>query len=146
MEKENFYNVYQWIKRKCIRFSYVIAMFLGTGIFFLAARKVDYDYINLSDVSNISAMLAGFLFTAMSIFIALPDNKFTSYIQKNGYMVVILRTLLWGIASLTLSAILGIMKVNACHMVLLLFMVGLCEAALSAYYLYKVTLLSAKSK
>lgn len=99
----------------------------------------------ITHIPGIAGTLAGFLFTFLGIFVALPSNNFINTLRQNGYMKVIYNTLIIGILSLLTAMLLAIFEVVP-TIVISLFVIGLAETYLSTYYLYKVSKLSLLSK
>jgi len=94
---------------------------------------------------NVSGILAGFLFTSLGIIITLPDNKFTQMLTKIGYMKIIYTAMFMGIMSFLIAMLLGLFNIIE-QITKLLFVIGISETFLSAFYLYRVSYFSGKSK
>lgn len=109
----------------------------------LVTLAQDFSYI--SAVINISAVLAGFLFTCIGIIMTLPQNKFTSALVASGYLRLIHRIMFSGVILLLATVLMGLLAFPA-TCVMFFFTMGFAEVVLSAFYLYKVVSLSAKSK
>lgn len=90
-----------------------------------------------SNVVTVTGVLAGFLFTAMGILSAMPNNRFIEYIRKYKLLQRINRTILTGIISGISSLLLAIFGVFDCLM-LTLFLVCITDTCLSVWYVYKV--------
>lgn len=90
-----------------------------------------------SNVVTVTGVFAGFLFTAMGILSAMPNNRFIEYIRKYKLLQRINRTILTGIISGISSLLLAIFGVFDCLM-LTLFLVCITDTCLSVWYVYKV--------
>lgn len=141
------YNVKEEVKEHLIEFAYVYVPLFGLIVFALLANyvKVDFDKEFKSNMINISGILAGFLFTSIGIMLTLPNNKFTQTLNSIGYMKIIFRAMVIGIFALLISMLLGLF--NVCSTAYsIFFVIGISETFLSAYYLYKVSYYSGRSK
>lgn len=144
---DKIYNIKEILKENVRLYASVLLPCIVLILFWV----LDY-YFKSIDITNaltyipgIAGTLAGFLFTFLGIFIALPSNKFIDTLRRNGYMRIIYNTLIIGIISLLTSMVIGIFSLTP-KIVIILFIVGLSETYLSTYYLYKVSKLSLLSK
>lgn len=141
------HNVKEDIKIMFIKYAYILAPILGLVIYFILidVAKIELSENFMENLINISGILAGFLFTSMGIMITLPDNKFTQLLKRTGYMKIIYKAMTVGIMSFLIAMMLGLFNINEI-VSKLLFMIGISETFLSAYYLYRVSYYSGKSK
>lgn len=98
----------------------------------------------IPNLINVSGVLAGFLFTALGILISLPRNKFIKFLIETGYMRIIYNCMIMGVIALLTSMILGLFNVLI-KLMIYMFIIGISETVVSAYYLYRVSYLSSKS-
>ena len=141
---EIFNNIIYEIKMNIVKYAYIYAPIIGMIIyvFLLKDRLLSVDFI--SNIINLSGILAGFLFTSLGIMIALPDNSFTILLKENGYMKIIYKTMAIGIVSFLISMIIGLFNFNNSIMTIF-FTIGVSETFLSSYYLYRVSYYTSKS-
>lgn len=140
------YNKYKDIEELIRKYAYLVFPFVSVFIYIICNKIFEIEINNEfnSNIINVSAVLAGFLFTSLGIIISLPQNKFIEQLRLVGYMDVIYKAMFLGIIFLISTLILGLF--NIAHKVkIILFVSGLAETILSSYYLYKVTKLSSKS-
>lgn len=149
MARYHIHNFIQDLYERLRRFSYVCAPVIGIVIYFylrhLSLIRIHDPIVFINNIVNISGVLSGFLFTAGSIFTALPSNRFIIALASSGYLVVINRTITLGIVMFFVSMLFGLFGMSD-FIATITFVMGLSEAAISVYYLYKVTTLSSKSK
>lgn len=142
------FNFYQNLLSFARRYSFIFAPFLGLILYFILLKKdvINIDSENIrSNLSNISGVLAGFLFTTMGIIQTMPDNRFRQVLREIDYLEIIYRTLGLGIIFLLTSLVFATFGFNNSIM-FIFFVSGLSEAFLGAYYLYKLSYYSGKSK
>lgn len=142
--QEKIDNFIQDIKIIFIKYAYIIAPLIGLLFYMVVLKNRDLDNDFNSNIINLSGALSGFLFTSLGIMIALPDNKFTLLLKENGYMNIIYKTMTTGIVLFLLSMIIGLFNLNDLLMAML-FIMGVSETLLSAYYLYRVSYYTNKS-
>lgn len=144
---EIFNNIKEYIKLYFIKYAYIYSPIAGLIIYNILKNlftiKLSEGFI--SNLINVSGILAGFLFTSLGMIIALPDNKFTMLLKENGYMKIIYNSMMLGIVSLLISMLIGMFNLSE-SMAIIFFIVGISETFLSAYYLYRVSYFSGKSK
>lgn len=141
---EIFNNIIYEIKMNFVKFAYIYAPVISMIVYITLLKDRDLDIDFISNVINLSGILAGFLFTSLGIMITLPDNKFTILLKENGYMEIIYRTMTMGIVSFLISMITGLFNFSNSIMTIF-FIIGVSETFLSAYYLYKVSYYTSKS-
>ncbi|NOH14830.1 hypothetical protein [Clostridium cochlearium] len=140
------YNKIMNVKEFIIKNAYIITPLVILIVYVLLKNKGlqindEFD----PNVINVSGVLAGFLFSSLGIMMSLPDNKFTELLRNYGYMNIIYKAMFIGIITLILTLVLGIFKI--CNKLKeILFIIGLTETVLSAYYVYKITSLASKSR
>ncbi|MBC8590655.1 hypothetical protein [Wansuia hejianensis] len=141
------HNKYKDIEEFIRKHAYLMFPLLGTAIYFICNKllELNIDTEFNSNIINVSAVLAGFLFSSLGIIISLPQNRFIERLKLIGYMEIIYRAMFLGIIFLISTLILGLFNIGY-NLKILLFVSGLSETILSSYYLYKVTKLSSKSK
>ena len=109
--------------------------------FLYIGKIVDFSSILIDDSSNIiqiSGTLIGFLLTAMTIFLSLPkDTVLMQRIKKYNHHKIFSRCVSMGLIILTIDILLWLLKVQHVY-VILLFILGLEETLMSAYYIYKL--------
>lgn len=139
-------NIKETVKIHFIKFSFIYAPIIGLFIYFLLSKllktKLDTDF--MSNLINVSGILSGFLFSSLGIIISLPSTKFTNFLKETGYMRIIYNSMIIGIMTLLISMLLGMFSISIAA-TKLLFIVGISETFLSAYYLYRVSYYSGKS-
>lgn len=141
------YNKYKDIEELIRKYSYLILPIISIAIYIICNKlfEIEIDSEFNSNIINVSAVLAGFLFSSLGIIISIPQNKFIDRLKTVGYMDIIYRSMFLGIIFLISTLIFGLF--NIIHKVkIILFISGLSETILSSYYLYKVTKLSSRSK
>ena len=145
--KNTAHNTIENIKKYFIKYAYVFAAIIGLSIYSVLfyVVKIELNENFMTNLINISGILAGFLFTSLGIIISLPDNKFTQQLTKTGYMKIIYRAMGMGIMSLLIAMMLGIFNIIE-QVAKLFFITGISETFLSAYYLYRVSYYSGESK
>jgi len=141
------YNLTESTKENARFYAFLLLPSITLSLFWLLNYLfLKIDIANaITHIPGISGTLAGFLFTFLGIFIALPSNKFIDTLRRNGYMKVIYNTLIIGIICLLTAMAMGVFGI-APKIVITIFIVGLSETYLSTYYLYKVSKLSLLSK
>lgn len=111
-------------------------------IFIIYITKIiDFSVIfndDLSTLIQISGTLIGFLLTAMTIFLSLPkDTMLMKRIKKYNHHKIFSRCVSIGLILLTISICLWLVKgSNIC--IIFLFLLGLEETLMAAYYIYKL--------
>ena len=91
-----------------------------------------------SNIIQISGTLIGFLLTAITIFLSLPkDTKLMQRIKKYNHHKIFSRCVSIGLILLTLDICLWLIKVPNTYIVLI-FLLGLEETLMAAYYIYKL--------
>ena len=111
-------------------------------IFIIHLTKIlDFSGIFVNEASNIiqiSGTLIGFLLTAITIFLSLPkDTKLMQRIKKYNHHKIFSRCVSIGLILLTLHICLWLIKVPNTYIVLI-FLLGLEETLMAAYYIYKL--------
>ncbi len=111
-------------------------------IFIIHLTKIlDFSGIFVNEASNIiqiSGTLIGFLLTAITIFLSLPkDTKLMQRIKKYNHHKIFSRCVSIGLILLTLDICLWLIKVPNTYIVLI-FLLGLEETLMAAYYIYKL--------
>ena len=111
-------------------------------IFIIHIKKIlDFSGIFVNEASNIiqiSGTLIGFLLTAITIFLSLPkDTKLMQRIKKYNHHKIFSRCVSIGLILLTLDICLWLIKVPNTYIVLI-FLLGLEETLMAAYYIYKL--------
>lgn len=129
------------------RFIFLLAPLVGAAISIkLYAAGLLQPYQNIYEIIlSLSGTFAGFLFTVSSILITLPKNLFVVALQESGYIMVIHKTVLFGVL-LFISTIIFGFSWNHVRLVIACFGGGIAELVVSVYFLYQVTALSGKSK
>lgn len=144
---DKIHNKKEDIKIVLIKYAYIFTPLIGLITYSILMNfieiKLDENY--LSNLINISGILAGFLFTSLGIMISLPDNKFTQLLKQIGYMRIIYNAITVGIIFFLIAMILGLFNIST-TVANLFFIVGISETFLSSYYLYRVSYYSGKSK
>lgn len=109
--------------------------------FLYIGKIVDFSSILIDDSSNIiqiSGTLIGFLLTAMTIFLSLPkDTVLMQRIKKYNHHKIFSRCVSMGLIILTIDILVWLLKIPYVY-VILLFILGLEETLMSAYYIYKL--------
>lgn len=145
--REIFNNIKEDIKLHFIKYAFLYAPLFGIITYFLVNTFIDIK-INeqfMPNLVNISGVLAGFLFTSLGILISLPENKFIIFLKETGHMKIIFNSMIIGIMLLLISMVLGLF--DFCNEITIyIFVGGISETFISAYYLYKVSYYSGKSK
>lgn len=104
-------------------------------------KILDFSSIFVDETSNIiqiSGTLIGFLLTAITIFLSLPkDTKLMQRIKKYNHHKIFSRCVSIGLILLTLDICLWLIKVPNTYIVLI-FLLGLEETLMAAYYIYKL--------
>ncbi len=104
-------------------------------------KILDFSSIFVDEASNIiqiSGTLIGFLLTAITIFLSLPkDTKLMQRIKKYNHHKIFSRCVSIGLILLTLDICLWLIKVPNTYIVLI-FLLGLEETLMAAYYIYKL--------
>lgn len=145
--RDKFNNLHQDVKENFIKYSYIISPLMGLLLYRLLLKC---EIINLgrdfnSNLIGIAGTMSGFLFTSLGVILAIPDNKFMEFLKSTGYTTIIYKSLIIGIMTLLASMVLGLFDISE-TMPTYLFIIGISETVLSAYYLYKVSYYSGKSK
>lgn len=139
-------NFKEDLKMLCIKYAYIVAPIIGLIIYtFFLKNKCPFDTEFKSNLINVSGVLAGFLFTSLGIIISLPDNKFTNLLKQTRYISIIYNSMIIGIIALLISMLFGMFSVID-KITITAFIIGISETFLSAYYLYRVSYYSGKSK
>jgi len=145
--KHTVHNINEDVKSFFIRFAYIIAPTVGLFIYFIFKKLSNFNIDDnfVSNLINVSGILAGFLFTSLGIIISLPENKFIQLLKDTGYMKIIYNSMIIGIITLLIAMLLGMFNFKKIPTELS-FIIGISETFLSAYYLYRVSYYSGKSK
>jgi len=145
--KYKIHNLINDIELVLIKYAYIFAPIAGLIIYYILIHiiKIQLDPNFMISLVNVSGILAGFLFTSLGIIITLPDNKFTQMLTKIGYMKIIYTAMFMGIMSFLIAMLLGLFNIIE-QITKLLFVIGISETFLSAFYLYRVSYFSGKSK
>lgn len=144
--KYKVHNLLKDIEEFIRKYAYLVAPVLAIFIYVILNKYLELEIAEEfnSNVINVSAVLAGFLFASLGIIIALPENKFIQRLKLVGYMDIIHASMFLGVIFLVLTLTFGLFNVS--HKIkIILFVAGLSETILSSYYLYKITKLSSKS-
>lgn len=145
MYSQSIQNKVESLKLLGIRFAYIVAPVIGFIVTKSLNKRNLFDEIFISNVINLSGILAGFLFTSMGIMISLPDNKFTAQLSKSGYLKIVYRTMTVGILSFLIAMIIGMFRVDP-NYTSFFFIIGVSETFLSSYYLFRISHFSSISK
>lgn len=142
-------NKYQDLLEFIRRYIFIVSPLVSFIIFIFFKHNILNSIQNnneyIGHVINLSGIFAGFLFTAFSILMAIPDNKFMSLLKESGYLAVIFKVLLFGISFLLISMLLGLF-VNNKELVTIFFLFGISETIVSVYYFYLILHYSSLSK
>lgn len=135
-------NIYQDVIQYIIKYNYIIfpALVFTTYIltYYFTKFKIHTDL--RQNICNISGVLAGFLFTAHSIILALPgDKKFINLLKEYGYFKIMFINIFLGEITLIISLILSLFNL-AGYISLLTFLVGLTYTVILAIILFSVSL------
>ena len=91
---------------------------------------------------QISGTLIGFLLTTMTIFLNLPkDTQLIHRIKKYGHHKIFSRCASIGLIILTIDIFLWLIKIPS-EFVIFVFLLGLEETLMAAYYIYKLCIYS----
>ncbi len=105
------------------------------------SKKINFNELFEDDSSTliqISGTLIGFLLTAMTIFLSLPkDTTLMKRIKKYGHHKIFSRCVSTGLIILTIDILMWLLKISNVYIVFV-FLIGLEETLLSAYYIYKL--------
>jgi|GEM_PF-2962752 len=145
MYSQSIQNKVESLKLLGVRFAYIVAPVIGFIVTKSLNKRNLFDEIFISNVINLSGILAGFLFTSMGIMISLPDNKFTAQLSKSGYLKIVYRTMTVGILSFLIAMIIGMFRVDP-NYTSFFFIIGVSETFLSSYYLFRISHFSSISK
>ena len=130
--------------KKIIKKYCYISIPLLTGVVLLLlyiSKKINFNELFEDDSSTliqISGTLIGFLLTAMTIFLSLPkDTTLMKRIKKDGHHKIFSRCVSTGLIILTIDILMWLLKISNVYIVFV-FLIGLEETLLSAYYIYKL--------
>lgn len=105
------------------------------------SKKINFNELFEDDSSTliqISGTLIGFLLTAMTIFLSLPkDTTLMKRSKKYGHHKIFSRCVSTGLIILTIDILMWLLKISNVYIVFV-FLIGLEETLLSAYYIYKL--------
>lgn len=130
----------------CLNSCYIIPGITGFALVFLLPSG-ESDFIKTIDkntLASISLTLAGFLFTAMSIILALPENRFTKALGTTQLLTNILRSFVIAITILLVCTVFSVLKVFD-KISLILFLTSLVETAVLTIYSYRISKFSKRS-
>lgn len=145
MYSQSIQNKVESLKLLGIRFAYIVAPVIGFIVTNALNKRNLFDEIFISNVINLSGILAGFLFTSMGIMISLPDNKFTAQLSRSGYLKIVYRTMTIGILSFLIAMVTGLFRLGPDY-TSFFFIIGVSETFLSSYYLFRISHYSSISK
>ncbi|SDZ18690.1 hypothetical protein SAMN05192546_11141 [Tindallia californiensis] len=112
----------------------------------LLSGRFELSSHNISNIVNVSGVLAGFLFSVHSIMLSFPDEKnFVQHLKKSGYIKIIFRCIFTGEMFLFATLLIGIFIPNK-NLLLFTFLSGLICAIVSAIYLYRISIMVSNSK
>lgn len=140
MKSEDIKNFIQL--NKC----YIIPTITGVAlVFLLPNEKSDFiKNIDKNTLASISSTLAGFLFTAMSIILALPENRFTKALSGTKLFTNILRSFSLAIIALLVCTVFSILKIFD-RASLILFLICLVETVVLTIYSCRISKFSKRS-
>ncbi|MBC2578383.1 hypothetical protein HLB30_07620 [Peptostreptococcus russellii] len=136
-------DIKNFIYRNCC---YIIPMIATLVlVFVLPNEKSDFiKNIDKNTLASISLTLAGFLFTAMSIILALPENRFTKALSGTKLFTNILRSFSFAIIVLLVCTVFSILKIFD-KASLILFLISLVETVVLTIYSYRISKFSKRS-
>lgn len=88
-----------------------------------------------SDILNISGTLIGFLFSTLSILLALPGNNYIKRLRRNDKLRVTRNNIFIGIISFFSTILLSILT-NKFKFIIIFFVIGLIEIIISSLQLF----------
>ena len=126
-----------YIKKWCFLSIPIITSF----IFLIIYNCTDFfNNLNSDDSTTIqiSGTMIGFLLTAITIFLSLPKNtEYMKRIKKYKHDKIFAKCIFVGLLVLTADIIIWILKVPSIY-ITWLFIIGLEETLISAYYIYRL--------
>ena len=145
--KDYISNLYEDIKIHLIKYIFIYTPLLGIIIYTISKTHICFEVGDdfISNLTNVSGVLAGFLFTSLGILISLPSNKFISFLKKTGHMRIIHNCIMIGIMAFLITMVLGLFNTSI-KLATYLFVVGISETFVSACYMYRVSYYSEKSE
>lgn len=132
-----------FIKKIIKKYCYISIPLLTIVVLILLyiSKKTNFNELFEDDSSTliqISGTLIGFLLTAMTIFLSLPkDTALMKRIKKYGHHKIFSRCVSIGLIILTIDILMWLLKISNEYIVFV-FLLGLEETLLSAYYIYKL--------
>lgn len=131
----------KFIKKNCCWTMPIISVILFTiTIYLFNVNDVieDLSSESQSTIIGIAGTLIGFLFTAMTVFLSLPkDNDIMKRVKRSNHHKIFGECVLIGIALLIICILFWMCNVPSSWIVMI-FIEGLVETLIAAYYVYKL--------
>ena len=127
-----------------LNYTYVIApvvfFLLFLFLFNLSSIKIDY-----TSLASVSITLAGFLFTALNIVAALPNNEFMKMLRSAKLSTNIYTALTATVICLIVCALFFLLKIFS-NIIIAMFFTSLVETIVLTVYVHKITTYSNRSR
>ena len=128
------------LKKYCYISVPIIVLSLSICLYKLPiCSKVELED-DMATLIQISGTLIGFLLTAITIFLSLPkDSNMMNRMKKYGHIEIFGKCITIGLIALTSSIVLWIINTPK-NIIIVVFLMGLCDTLIAAYYIYKLCL------